>query len=171
MMHDMNSPAQQSLPTLRAQIWHLLGFLALNLLVSGLGGLLTASSTGTWYPTLAKPGFNPPDWVFAPVWSALFLLMALAAWRVWRRAGWTRGRTALILYFAQLGFNLGWSALFFGLRQPALALADCVLLLILIALTAQQFRQHDGLAALFLLPYLAWVAFACVLNAAIVGLN
>lgn len=158
-------------PARAAQIWHLAGFLVLSLLVSSLGGLLTAGSIGDWYPTLSKPAFNPPDWVFAPVWSTLFLLMAIAAWRVWRRAGWAAGRTSLVLYFVQLVGNLAWSALFFGLQRPGLALVDCALLLILIIATTLQFRRHDGLAALLMLPYIAWVAFACVLNGAIVALN
>ncbi|WP_374307935.1 TspO/MBR family protein [Dongia sp.] len=158
-------------PARVVQIWHLVGFLILSLLVSSLGGWLTAGSIGDWYPTLAKPGFNPPDWVFAPVWSTLFLLMAIAAWRVWRRVGWAAGRTSQILYFAQLVGNLAWSALFFGLQRPGLALVDCALLLILIIATTWQFRRHDGLAALLMLPYIAWVAFACVLNGAIVALN
>lgn len=155
-------------PARAVQIWHLVGFLILSLLVSSLGGWLTAGSIADWYPTLAKPSFNPPDWVFAPVWSTLFLLMAIAAWRVWRRAGWGAG---LVLYFVQLVGNLAWSALFFGLQRPGLALVDCALLLILIIATTLQFRRHDGLAALLMLPYIAWVAFACVLNGAIVALN
>ena len=158
-------------PARASQIWHLVGFLVLSLLVSSLGGLLTAGSIADWYPTLIKPSFNPPDWVFAPVWSTLFLLMAIAAWRVWRRAGWAAGRASLTLYFVQLAGNLAWSALFFGLQRPGLALVDCVLLLILIIATTFQFRRHDGLAALLMLPYIAWVAFACVLNGAIVTLN
>jgi tryptophan-rich sensory protein len=155
-------------PARAVQIWHLVGFLILSLLVSSLGGWLTAGSIADWYPTLAKPSFNPPDWVFAPVWSTLFLLMAIAAWRVWRRAGWG---ACLVLYFVQLVGNLAWSALFFGLQRPGLALVDCALLLILIIATTLQFRRHDGLAALLMLPYIAWVAFACVLNGAIVALN
>jgi tryptophan-rich sensory protein len=155
-------------PARAVQIWHLVGFLILSLLVSSLGGWLTAGSISDWYPTLAKPSFNPPDWVFAPVWSTLFLLMAIAAWRVWRRAGWGAG---LVLYFVQLVGNLAWSALFFGLQRPGLALVDCALLLVLIIATTFQFRRHDGLAALLMLPYIAWVAFACILNGAIVALN
>jgi tryptophan-rich sensory protein len=155
-------------PARAVQIWHLVGFLILSLLVSSLGGWLTAGSIADWYPTLAKPSFNPPDWVFAPVWSTLFLLMAIAAWRVWRRAGWGAG---LVLYFVQLVGNLAWSALFFGLQRPGLALVDCALLLVLIIATTFQFRRHDGLAALLMLPYIAWVAFACILNGAIVALN
>lgn len=152
-------------------IWGLLGFIALNVIVSGLGGLLTASSIEDWYPGLVKPGFNPPNWIFGPVWSLLYLMMAVAAWRVWRAAGWRGARIALALYFIQLALNLAWSGLFFGMRQPAWALADCLLLLLVIIATGLCFRHHDRLAGLLFLPYAAWVAFAALLNGAIVALN
>lgn len=147
------------------------GFIGINLVVSLCGGLLTATSIEDWYPTLTKPDFNPPGWVFGPMWSTLYLMMAIAAWRVWRRAGWRTGDLSFALYFLQLALNLGWSALFFGLRRPDLALLDCLGLLVLIAVTALTFRRHDYLAALLLAPYAAWVGFACVLNGAIVALN
>jgi tryptophan-rich sensory protein len=161
----------QPLPTRRSQLWHLFGFMALSFVVSGLGGLLTTTSIDSWYPTLAKPSFNPPNWIFGPVWSLLYILMAVAAWRVWRVSGWGRGRVSLTLYFGQLALNLLWSALFFGLRQPAWALADCLLLLVLIGVTGRHFWRHDRLAGLLFLPYGAWVAFAALLNGAIVALN
>lgn len=161
----------QQISPRRSAIWGLLGFIALNLIVSGLGGLLTASSIEDWYPGLVKPSFNPPNWIFGPVWSLLYLIMAVAAWRVWRAAGWRDARTALTLYFVQLALNLAWSALFFGMRQPAWALADCLLLWLLIVATGLRFRRHDRLAALLFLPYAAWVAFAALLNGAIVALN
>lgn len=146
-------------------------FLGLSLAVLLIGGGITAGSVTDWYPGLTKPAFNPPVWLFGPVWSTLYLLMAVAAWRVWRRAGWRRGRTALGLHITHLLANLAWSALFFGLRRPDLALIDCALLFLLVAATTLSFRRHDGLASLLMLPYLAWVGFACLLNAAIVGLN
>jgi tryptophan-rich sensory protein len=153
------------------QIAALSGFLGLSLIVSAGGGFLTAGSIADWYPTLAKPSFNPPDWIFGPVWSLLYLMMAIAAWRVWRRAGWSQGRNALLLHLLQLSANFLWSALFFGLRRPDLALIDCLLLLALVILTTLAFRRQDRVAALLMMPYAAWVAFACVLNTAIVGLN
>jgi tryptophan-rich sensory protein len=161
----------QPLPARPFQFWHLFAFLALSFVVSGLGGLLTATSIDSWYPALVKPSFNPPNWIFGPVWSVLYLLMALAAWRVWRTAGWRQGRVPLFLYFGQLALNLLWSALFFGLRQPAWALADCLLLLGLIIVTGLQFWRRDPLAGLLFLPYGIWVAFAALLNGAIVTLN
>lgn len=149
----------------------LAAFLAVNLLVSGIGGAITATSVGEWYAALAKPAFNPPGWVFGPVWTLLYAMMAVAAWRVWRSAGWRHARAALLLYFLQLGVNLAWSALFFGLRRPDLALADCLLLLALIVATTLAFRRHDGMAALLMVPYGLWVGFACLLNGNIVVLN
>lgn len=149
----------------------LAGFLVLNLLVSGIGGAITASSVGSWYAGLTKPAFNPPSWVFGPVWTLLYAMMAVAAWRVWRSAGWRGAQTALLLYFLQIGINLAWSALFFGLRRPDLALADCLLLLALIIATGLAFRRHDRVAALLMVPYGLWVGFACLLNSNIVALN
>jgi benzodiazapine receptor len=146
-------------------------FLVVNVIVSGIGGAITSSSVVDWYPTLAKPAFNPPDWLFGPVWTLLYVVMAVAAWRVWRQAGWRAARGALLLYFVQLGANLAWSALFFGLRRPDLALVDCLLLLGLVLVTALAFRRHDRSAALLMVPYLLWVGFACVLNGSIVALN
>ena len=161
----------QQTSTRQSAIWGLLGFFAVSFIVSGLGGLLTASSIQDWYPGLVKPAFNPPNWIFGPVWSLLYLMMAVAAWRVWRTAGWRGARLALTLYFIQLALNLGWSALFFGMRQPAWALADCVVLLLLIIATGLRFSRHDRVAGMLFLPYAAWVAFAALLNGAIVALN
>jgi benzodiazapine receptor len=158
-------------PGIGQQIAVLFGFLALNLVISALGGTLTAQSIATWYPTLAKPSFNPPDWLFAPVWSLLYLMMAVAAWQVWRVAGWRKGGQSIALYIFQLIVNLAWSALFFGLQRPDLALIDCLLLLVLIVFTALSFWRHDNWAALLMIPYAAWVAFAALLNSAIVVLN
>ncbi len=139
--------------------------------VSALGGLITAASVGSWYQTLAKPPFNPPDWLFAPVWTALYLMMAIAGWRVWRRLGWRAGRKLLFVYGIQLVLNLGWSAVFFGLRMPGPALVVIGLLLAAIAVTARLFWATDRPAGILFLPYLAWVGFATLLNASIWLLN
>ena len=148
----------------------LLGFLAASFAVSALGGLATASSIKTWYPTLTKPSFNPPDWLFGPVWTALYLMIAIAGWRVWRRVGFT-DRPAFAAFGAQLALNLMWPVLFFGLQKLGLALAGLVLLWISIAVTLRMFWRHDLIAALLFAPYLAWVTFAGALNAAIWSLN
>jgi len=147
------------------------GFAAACFAVAAVGGAITATSVGTWYQGLAKPSFNPPDWLFAPVWTALYAMMAFAAWRVWRVGQGGRLRAALALFFVQLALNLGWTVLFFGLRRPALALAEIAVLWLAIAATMVAFRRIDAAAAWLLVPYIAWVSFAAVLNAAIVTLN
>ncbi|MBK5106413.1 MAG: tryptophan-rich sensory protein [Burkholderiales bacterium] len=146
-------------------------FLAICLAVSAIGGVATASSVGTWYQTLAKPAFNPPNWIFAPVWTALYFMMAVAGWRVWRRDGLRRARWALSLFALQLVLNLSWSILFFGLRSIGAALIEIVVLLLAILATTAVFWQRDRLAGMLFIPYAGWVAFATVLNAALWRLN
>lgn len=139
--------------------------------VAALNGGVTATSVDGWYRSLDKPPFNPPDWLFAPAWNLLFLLMSVAAWRVWMRApAGPRGR-ALGLFAAQLAANLLWSVLFFGLRAPGWALVELPLLLALVAWTALAFARLDRPAGWLLLPYLGWIGFAFVLNASIWWLN
>lgn len=149
----------------------LIVFLAICFAVSGLGGAITTTSVGTWYQTLAKPPFNPPDWIFPPVWTALFLAMAIAGWLVWRRAGLSGARRAFVLYAVQLALNLGWSVTFFGLRSPGMALIEIVPLIVAIASTGILFFRIDRLAGLLLVPYAAWTGFAALLTASIWWLN
>lgn len=141
--------------------------------VGALGSFTTFDAVRTWYPTLVRPSFAPPSWVFGPVWTTLYVMMGVASWLVWRRGGWADPtvRGALVLYAVQLGFNLAWSWLFFGLQQPLLALIEIVILLGLIAATARRFAPISRPAALLMLPYLAWVAFATVLNGGFWWLN
>lgn len=126
---------------------------------------------GQWYASLAKPEWNPPDWVFAPVWTVLYLLIGISGWLVWRAAGFTAAKAAMALYFAQLALNGLWSWLFFGLQLPSVAFAEILLLWFTILATVLLFRPISRTAALLLLPYLAWVGFAAVLNGAIWRLN
>jgi translocator protein len=126
---------------------------------------------GAWYQALAKPAWNPPSWVFGPVWTALYAMMGVAAWMVWRERGFAGARLALGLFLAQLGLNALWSWLFFGLRRPGLALAEIVALWLLIAATIAAFRPVRRAAALLLAPYLAWVTFAAALNYTLWRLN
>lgn len=142
------------------------------LAIGGLGSLATASSIPTWYRELNKPSWNPPDWVFGPAWTLLYILMGIAAWLVWRR-GWEiqSVRVALVLFAVQLVFNLLWSVIFFGLRSPGLALAEIIILWALILATAIQFFRLDVVSGVLLLPYLLWVTFASVLNGAVWFLN
>jgi tryptophan-rich sensory protein len=149
----------------------LAGFVALCLAAGATGGAVTRTSVGTWYAALDKPAFTPPDWVFGPVWTALYVMMAVAAWRVWRRADAAGARPALGLWALQLALNLCWSFLFFGARLVGAALAEIAVLFVAILATALLFRRVDRAAAWLLAPYAAWVAFAALLNAAIWILN
>lgn len=133
------------------------------------GSVATLEPVRTWYPTLAKPSWNPPNWIFGPMWTALYVLMGLAAWRVWRTG--PAARPLIVGYFVQLLPNALWSILFFGLRQPAWALADIVVLWGLLVWLLVNFRRADRLAGVLWLPYVLWVAFATALNTAIVRLN
>ena len=147
------------------------GFLLLCFAVSGLGGVATASSVGSWYQALVKPSFNPPDWVFGPVWTTLFVLIAIAGWRIWRRPDSRARRVALAFYAVQLGLNLAWSVLFFGLQLIGGALVDIFLLLTAIVATTILFWRIEWAAAALLVPYATWVAFALLLNGSIWLLN
>jgi tryptophan-rich sensory protein len=152
------------------QITGLAGFLILVGLAAMVGGWFTSTSVGTWYEQLDKPAFSPPDWVFGPVWTALYLAMAVAAWLVWRRQEGPK-RVGLSLWGIQLVLNATWSALFFGLRAPGIALIELVALAVVIALTIAAFWRSSRPAAGLMAPYLAWVCFAGILNAAIWRLN
>jgi len=149
----------------------LLGFLTVCLGTAALGAGLTAVSVRDWYQTLHKPTWTPPDWVFAPVWTVLFLLMAFAGWVYWRRTGWSAGRAALGLFAVQLGLNAAWSGLFFTLRSPGMAIVDIVLLWCAIAGTLWSFGRVSALASSLLVPYLLWVSYATALNWAIWRMN
>ncbi len=149
----------------------LVAFIILCLAVSSVGGAITATSVDTWYQTLEKPSFNPPDWVFAPVWTALYILMGLAAWRIWRFRSIANTVKALSIFGVQLGLNLSWSILFFGLQRVDLALIEIFILLATIVLNAILFWRIDRLAGLIFVPYVLWVTFATILNASIWLLN
>jgi tryptophan-rich sensory protein len=152
----------------------LAGFVALCFAVAGAGGAVTATSVGGWYQAPAKPAFNPPDWVFGPVWTILYAMIAVAGWRIWRLRGWTtRGalNPALLAWALQLGLNLSWSFLFFGAGMIGGALVEIVVLLAAIGATARLFWRIDRPAAWLLAPYGAWVAYATLLNAALWRLN
>ena len=147
----------------------LLTFLIVTLAVGAAASLFTEPNIPTWYAGLARPSYAPPHWLLAPVWTALYGLMAVAAWLVWRVAG-TRS-IEIGLYGSQLIFNFVWSAIFFGGHQIGLALADIGFLFLLILATTILFWRRDRIAGLLFLPYLAWTGFAAVLNAAFWTLN
>lgn len=160
------------MPSLGRNLIALVIAIAAPLIVGGLSSISTVSSIPTWYRTLNKPSWNPPDWVFGPAWTLLYILMGIAAWLVWR-VGWDKPavRTALAVFAAQLVLNGLWSVLFFGLRSPGIALAEIVVLWCLIVATAVLFFRLDTRAGLLLMPYLAWVTFASGLNLSIWSLN
>jgi tryptophan-rich sensory protein len=131
----------------------------------------TMAGPGEWYESLNKPSWNPPGWLFGPVWTVLYLLMAVAAWRVWRRGGWAEQGPALRWYLLQLLLNAAWTPVFFGLKNPGLGLVVILLLWLAIFLTQRQFAKVDRIAAVLLVPYGFWVSFATVLNATLWRLN
>lgn len=143
--------------------WFLLSFAA-----AAFGSLFMP---GEWYAQLRKPAWNPPNWIFGPVWTALYTMMAVAAWLVWGRGGFAAQRAPLGLFLLQLLFNAAWSALFFGLQNPGLAFAEIVLLWLAIVGTLIAFWKAHRFASVLLLPYLAWVTFAAVLNFTLWQLN
>ena len=136
-----------------------------------LGSLFTTPAVPTWYKTLNKPFFTPPNWIFSPVWISLFILMGISLFFVWRRPDHPRFKPALFFFFVQLILNVLWSVAFFGLRSPLLGLMDIVLLWIGILLTIQNFSKVSKFAGVLLLPYLLWVSFAALLNFSLWVLN
>jgi benzodiazapine receptor len=153
-------------PPVVAQVAALLVCAAVTFLAAALGGLASVSAA-SFYAQLARPAWAPPAWLFGPVWSLLYLLMALAAWLVWRRAGLAGARLALGLYVTQLAANALWSWLFFAWRQGAAASVEVLLLWALVLATTLAFWRISRVAAWLLVPYLAWVSFAAVLTFAI----
>lgn len=149
----------------------LAGLIALCLGIGALGGAISATSLDDWYAGLVKPSFNPPNAVFGPVWTVLYVLMAIAAWRVWRAGDRDTVQGPLTLFALQLAINLGWTVVFFGLQKIGSAVATLVVLDVAALVTTLAFRTVDRLAALLMVPYLAWVAFATVLNVALWRLN
>jgi len=160
--------ANRSLPADLVVLTLLVG---LCLGIGMLGASLAEASIGTWYADLIKPAFTPPDVVFGPIWTVLYILMALAAWRVWRGADWQATHGPLTLFALQLALNLGWSAVFFGYQKIGAAVATIIVLDVAVLVTTLAFRTVDRMAALLMLPYLAWMLYATALNVAIWRLN
>lgn len=141
-------------------------------LAGAIGALFTTPAIGSWYSTLTKPVLNPPNWLFAPVWTTLFLLMGIAAFLIWRKAAEPNlKRGALKLFGIQLILNVLWTALFFGAHSPFYALLEIVILWFAILFTILAFRKISKSAAYLLLPYIIWVSFAAYLNYSIWVLN
>lgn len=137
-----------------------------------IGSFFTASSIDTWYAALQKPGFNPPDWIFGPVWVALFVLMGISLYLVWEKGIKAKGvKTALIFFGMQLLLNMLWSIIFFGLQSPLYASIEIIILWLAILFTILKFYKISKPAAYLLVPYILWVSFAVVLNISIVIIN
>ena len=164
-MHKADIPI-----SLRSQTLGLAGWLTLTFATAAIGAMASVQA-GTFYMQLIRPVWAPPAWLFGPVWSVLYLLMGIAAWLVWRAYGFRGAATALGLFIVQLAVNALWTWLFFVWHQGALAFAEILVLWLLIVATIIAFRQRHILAAVLLIPYLAWVSFACALTYAMWTLN
>jgi tryptophan-rich sensory protein len=163
----MSSNVLHAPRTAASRWWGLAGFAA-AVTAAALIGVLGVTGTTDEYRALNQPSWAPPSWLFGPVWTVLYAMIAAAGWLVWRRTGWT---SALTVYAVQLVLNAAWTPIFFGFGQYALALVDIVLMWVLIGATIWLFRPVSRPAAALLLPYWAWVTFATALNAAIWSLN
>ena len=146
----------------------LVGFIGLCLLAGAVGGSMTARAVHTWYPTLRAPPGTPSNWVFAPVWTTLYIMIGVAGWLVWKRLGAAR---PLRLWGWQLAANALWAPAFFGLHSPVLAMGVMAILLVLLAMTIRAFRRARRIAAALMMPYAAWCVYAAYLNAGFVLLN
>jgi tryptophan-rich sensory protein len=162
--NSMTTPPKY--PWLGLVVWIVVCFVA-----AGIGGAVTTPNIGSWYAALAKPSWNPPNWIFGPVWSTLYFFMAIAAWLVWRQGGLISAKLPLALFGIQLILNVLWSCIFFGLQMPGLAFVEVFLLWAAIAATMVTFWQRSLVAGLLFVPYFAWVSFASVLNFTIWLLN
>ncbi|WP_446745184.1 TspO/MBR family protein [Silvibacterium acidisoli] len=163
-MEPTNPPRPYAIPVL-------IGFLAVSLGVGFLGSLFSAPEISGWYASLAKPPLNPPNWIFAPVWTAIYILTAVATWIVWKTRLSDCRKTGLRIFWVQLGLNLLWSWTFFSRHQIFTAFVDLVVLWVAVLLMARSFRKMSIPAASLLVPYLLWVAFAGYLNFAIWRMN
>ncbi len=143
------------------------------LAIGFLSGQVTRDAITTWYPTIIKPSFNPPNWLFSPVWSMLYAMMGVSSGLVWAKIDTKQEvvKKALLFFAIQLALNALWSYLFFGLHNPMLAFIEIVLLWLMIYETYSQFTKIDKIAGYLLIPYLAWVGFASILNGSIWWLN
>lgn len=146
-------------------------FLAICFAAAALGAHFTNSSVKTWYPGLRKPAGTPPSWVFGPIWSVLYLLMATAAWLVWQERRVDDVWLPLGVFFGQLMLNAGWSLIFFGMQRPGLAFVEILILLLAIGLTAITFLACSRPAFWMMTPYLGWVGYATYLNFELWRLN
>ena len=142
--------------------------LSITFIASGIGGFVTASFKEPWYSEIVLPSFNPPSWVFAPVWTTLYILMSIAVWRIWIKFFDLK---ILSIYFFHLLFNATWSVVFFGFHQIELALINLIIILVFIIILMKIYLHKDKLSFFIMVPYFLWSSYALVLNITIVILN
>jgi translocator protein len=155
----------------RRELFGLCLLVVICLAAGMIGGAVTTPKIASWYAGLAKPAWTPPNWIFGPVWTILYLCMAISAWLVWRKDVGSTPKAPLVLFGIQLALNVLWSCLFFGLQSPRLAFFELVLLWLAITATTAMFWRRSIVAGVLLLPYLLWVTFAGALNFAVWRLN
>mgnify|MGYP003332534015 FL=1 len=143
-------------------------FLITTFSASFIGGITTFKFKEPWYSTLVKPSFNPPDWVFGPVWTILYILMAIAIWNVWIKS---KNINVVYLYFIHLFFNTTWSVVFFGFNQIELALINLIVLILFIVILFLKYKVISKLSAYLMIPYFLWCCFAFLLNLNLMVLN
>lgn len=148
-----------------------LSSLAISFSAAAIGSLATTPNIPTWYASLEKPFFNPPNWLFGPVWSILYILIGLSLYMLWTVPSKKSKRTAYIIFAIQMTFNALWSLIFFGLHQTWIGLAVIILLDISVVVSIVKLRRYSTLAGLLFIPYLGWICFATILNASIAILN
>jgi benzodiazapine receptor len=139
--------------------------------LGSLGGIFTIAEIPNWYAGLNKPSFNPPNWIFGPMWTTLYVLMGISFYLIWKLPVSTTRTKAIRLFIIQFVLNFCWSIIFFSMHQIGWALLEIIAMWVFILLTIVQFRKLSILAAVLLIPYLLWVSFACILNGSIWQLN
>ena len=149
---------------IKQKTFSLISFLLITFVAAFIGSSFTAPNIVSWYSTLIKPSFAPPNWLFAPAWTILYILMAVAAFLIWQSRNNSQAKCALTFYFFQLALNSLWSIVFFGLHNPQLAFFEILVLWVLILITLLKFYKIQRTAGLLLIPYLLWVSFASILN-------
>ncbi|MEO0026460.1 MAG: TspO/MBR family protein [candidate division WOR-3 bacterium] len=156
---------------MRRNLPKLLGSIALPLVIGFAGSMFTRPSVDSWFATLKKPIFAPPNWLFAPAWTLLYIMMGIAFYLIWQQGYSVKLRLAFAVYALQLILNLLWSLFFFGLHSPLLGFADIIILWIVVLINIILFYRLRRAAGLLLIPYILWLTFASVLNLSIVLLN
>lgn len=167
----MTTTPETTANTTGRSILALAGFLLLSFAAGAIGGRATYPAIPGWYQSLEKPSWTPPEWLFGPAWTTLYILMGVAAWLVWRHGGWRSQKRPLTLFVVQVVLNALWSIFFFGMRNPGLGMAEIVFLWLAILATLIAFWRVSRVAGGLMIPYLGWVTFAAALNFAIWRLN